>query len=135
MSLIETFMRPVIKTRKGYRMKEGDPLYLVMNFAVGGWTGYVPKDDNQKSIYEALQELRLLEVDYTVERYNSKFGYGSCLLVVTEKNGVYDKALCFRGSRAIEVSDTIIRITITEPKEKLEKELKSYNNNNRRMKI
>jgi|LakMenE01Jun11ns_1017448.scaffolds.fasta_scaffold9959320_22 hypothetical protein len=131
-NLIETFMRPVVKTKKGYRMKKGDPNYLVLNFSVDGWTAYVPKDDKQESIYDVIKSLNLLEVDYSVEKYNSQFGYGSCLLVITEKNGEYQKGLCFRGSRAVEVVESIEKITIIEPKEKLEVDLKSNNNNNTR---
>ena len=60
-NLIETFMRPVVKTKKGYRMKKGDPNYLVLNFSVDGWTAYVPKDDKQESIYDVIKSLNLLE--------------------------------------------------------------------------
>lgn len=128
MNLIETFMRPIVKTRKGHRVKIYESPYLLMGFYGSGWTGYVPSEKNQQSIYDVIKELDLLNVDYVVEKYTSNFGYGSCLLVVTAKHGKYHKAVCFKSIHAIEVAEMIEKITIIEPKSKLERELALKNN-------
>ncbi|MBU9553870.1 hypothetical protein [Burkholderia multivorans] len=135
-SLIETFLKPTVKTRKGHRVKVFESPYLIMNFSVGDWTAYVPKEERQKNTYEAMLELDLLNMDYSVSQYNSQLGNGFCLLVVTEKDGKYQKGLCFRQSSAVEVGEVIEIITIREPKAKLEKELSvNKNNNTKRIKI
>ncbi len=134
-NLIETFLKPTVRTKSGHRVKVFEAPYLVMNYGVDCWTGYVPKEEQQITTYEEIKKLDLLNFDYTVQKYNSQFGNGFCLIIITEKDGKYQNGLCFRRNSAVEAEEVIEIITIREPKEKLESELKSNNNKTRRTKI